>query len=301
MPPVELLLDALLYLFLPAALTAAIPLAILERLGGPRLAPAGSALGLAAGTFLGLAAREGVQRWNAGEFWGPWWSSAWILTSADTTWNRLPWATFGILAIGWATSWPRLPRAAAWIVRAIGVGGAAAWLAPSAVRDEYGWLVPAFAAVVLGAWALLEYVARHPPDGTALACSALTAFVTGGVLLYAASGRSSEAAIIMGSALAGLALIAWWRRIDAGAAVGGPALFLPSLLLAAQLEKSSDLEITWHTFALPALAPLMLAWSLPLRDWKPMDLRLLRLGLVLAPLITAIIFARIQAGPLEFE
>src|SRR5262245_32406296 len=118
MPPVDLLLDALLYLFLPAALAAAIVLALLELIGGQKLAPAGSALGLAAGTFAGLAAREAVQHWKDGDLWGSWWRSAWNLTSADSTWNWLSWAALGMLGIGWATSWSRWSRDFVWVLRA---------------------------------------------------------------------------------------------------------------------------------------------------------------------------------------
>lgn len=301
MPPFDLVLDALLYLVAPAAVTAAVLLLIFDRIGGAKLASCGAALGLAAGTLLGLASREAIQRLNAGELWSPWWRGALTLTSADTTWNWLPWAMVGVLAIGIVTSWPSKARSISWFVRAACVVAAVAWILPPAVRVEYWWLLPSFAAVVLCEWVIVEHVAQNPPGGTAWLCLALAGFVAGGVLLYAASSRSSEAAIITGAALGGLTLIAWWRRIDAGAAAPGAILFLCGLLLAAQLEKSSDNEIAWFVFALPAAAPLMLAFSLPFSHWPVFRLQLLRVALVLLPLAAAVILARLQAGPLEFE
>ena len=70
------------------------------------------------------------------------------------------------------------------------------------------------------------------------------------------------------------------------------------LLLVGQQETFS--EITWDVFALPFLAPLTLVFSLSASQAPPIHLRLLRMALILAPLIAAVILARLQAGPLEF-
>ena len=68
-----------------------------------------------------------------------------------------------------------------------------------------------------------------------------------------------------------------------------------------QQETFSD--VPWYTFALPALAPLLLAEALPLSHWQGTRLHVLRMLLMsllmLLPLAAAMYLA-LDAGPLDF-
>jgi hypothetical protein len=303
MPPLSMLGEVLLYSVAPAALTAAALLVVIERLGGPRLA---SAVGLLAGAGLGL-----------------WLGDALTLIPGMSPWNRLPAAALAATAVGvtvqaaripaalgdpaaavaavlfgWIPREARVPAALGWMLRAACSAWLAWWIVPETLRWESWWLVPAFAIVVFSEWAVMEDGAARSPGATAPLVLGISAYVAAAVLIHAGSARLTDAAIVLGSALSGIALIAWWRRCDAGGAVPGAAVFLPGLLLVGQQETFSD--IPWPGFAIAAAAPLALVFSLPARTWPMARLHLLRLALMLPPWIAALYLAR-QAGPLEFE
>jgi hypothetical protein len=256
---------------------AAVVTALLERIGGTKQAPAASAVALAAGAILGCWLRDA------------------LALPGDTTWNRLPWAVLAVLCAGRVVA--ALPALDGWIVRAGTALALTWWVIPVEARTELTWLAPAFAAVVLLEWGVLDSLAAQPPGGTVPFALALTFGAASGVLIHAGTARLTDVAIVLASALTGIALVAWWRRADASGAMPAVALLLPGVLLLGQQETFS--EVSWHAFALAAGAPLLLAVTVPLRRWEGVGLRLVQLTLVLLPLAAALYLARL-AGPLEW-
>src|SRR5262249_32885835 len=108
MPPLELVVDVLLYAVLPAFLAAAALAAAVTWLGGAKLAPAAAALGLAGGVALGSWLREAL-----------------TLAPGASAWNHLPWAALAALAIGLVVRLPRLPALAGWFLRAAAAAASA--------------------------------------------------------------------------------------------------------------------------------------------------------------------------------
>jgi hypothetical protein len=284
MPPLSEILDVLLYAVLPALVVAAVVMAAVVMLGGAARAPLAAALGVGAAAALGLWLREGLE-----------------LISSASPWNRLPPAALAALWVGRIARLPDLqPSAGCWLRAATAIG--IAWLViPAETRSEIDWLAPAFAAVVFAQWVLLERLAARVPDGSVPLCLALALLAAGAVLIHANSARLMNAAIVLASAFAGIAAVSWWRRVDAGGAVPAAGVLLPGLLLMGKQETVS--EIPWNAFALPALAPLLLAEALPLAGWQGSRWQrvrfLLMVLVVLIPLAAAIYIAR-EAAPLDF-
>src|SRR5206468_2372711 len=124
------------------------------------------------------------------------------------------------------------------------------------------WLAPAFAAVMLAQWLLLERLASELPDGSVPFCLAVVFAAAGIVLIYDHSLRFMNIAMVLASALAGLAVLAWWSKADIGGAIPGVAVMLPGLLLVGQQTTSN--RLLWYVYALPVVAPLLLVEALPL-------------------------------------
>ena len=282
MPPPELMIDALLYVIVPALVLAAIVMAAVTLVAGAQNAPAAAALGLAAGAGLALWLRDAL-----------------TLMPGDSSWNRLPWAALGMFCVGRVARLPELPALDGLLLRAAAALGAAWWLIPEDARAELVWLAPAFAAVVWAEWMLLDQLAAEPPGGVVPFLLALTFFTASIVLIYAQTARLSETALVFSSALAGIALIAAWWRIDTGGVIAPAVLMLSALMLVGQRETFND-ALWWPAFALTAAAPLMLAPTLVLQRFGGFGVRLLQLVLVLIPLSIAFWLA-LQTGPLQFE
>jgi hypothetical protein len=252
---------------------------------GSTRGPLGAALGLLAGAVPGL-----------------WWHDALkpIPGESPSPWNWLPWGALAALWIGRIARMPEMQPMAGWFLRAATAITIAWVVIPSETRKEADWLAPAFAALMIALWAILERVAAELEDGSVPACLAVAFFTTGLVLIHANTKLLMDAAIVIGSALAGLAPIAWWRRADVSGAIPAVAVMLPGLLLMG--HQNVFTEIPWYGFALPALAPLLLAEALPLSQWQRPRLQLgrfaLMLVLILIPLGIALYLAD-KYAPLE--
>jgi hypothetical protein len=305
MPPLGEVWDLLLWAVLPALVGAGVLTAALQLLGCAKQGPAAAALGLITGTVLGQWLRAASPMISVDSPW-PALSVlgyALTLTGGESTWNRLPWAVLAALAV------ERLARCLdtrtedGWFLRGAASIGIAWWVIPEAARDEYLWLAPAFAALVFTHWILLERLAAQPPDGSVLLCLALAFIAAGVVLLHARIARLMEASIVCAAALGGIGLVALWLRADASGAIPAAAVLLPGFLLMGTLETSVE-ELPWYVFALPALAPLLLAASWPLRRWEGFSGKLARLALmlilVLIPLAAACVVAHLKA-PLDMD
>lgn len=293
MPPLDLIRDVVLNAILPAAIPAAVLLALVVALGGSKWASVGVALGLATGAAFGL--------WRRGALT--------LISPDESAWNRLPLAALAAIAVsliarlllGLAPSSSERTRPGrvaliilGWLLRAGAAAAVAWWVIPANKQTEISWLAPALAAVLFAEWLVLEPIASRPPGGTVPLALALCAFVAADVLIHAGTARLMEAAIVLFGALGGIALIAWWRRLDAGVAAPAATVFLCGLLLMGHEETFHDLS--WRAFALPALAPLALVVTLPCNR-RAVRLQLVRLALLLIPLA----IAALEAGPPDFD
>lgn len=276
MPPWDAVWDLLRTAIVPSFAAAAIVAAAVERIGGPKQARSGAALGLIAGVALGF-----------------YWRNILPFVPGDSAWNRLPWAALIALCVGCVAH----RTDDGWFPRGAASFGIAFWVIPDDVRADVPWLVVAYAALMWMNWMLLDILADESNNSSLGASMVLALLVAGGVLVFAGIARYMETAIVLAMALAGVALIAWWRQFDLGATVPAVAVLLPGLLLVGKQQTFVE-SIHWTAFALPALAPLCLAATLPIRDWPKARLSALRIALVLVPLMIAMALAR-QAGALD--
>jgi hypothetical protein len=285
LPPPSLMMDVVLGAVLPPLAVAAVIMAALMLLCGLQRAPLAAALGLGAAAVLGLWLRDALP-----------------LVPGDSSWNRLPWAALAALWVGRVARLPQLQPGAGSLLRAAAAILVALVVIPPTLRGNHDWLAPAFATVVFAEWTLLEYLAAESPGGSVPLCLAVVCLGAGGVLIHAGSALLMNAAIVLASALAGIALVAWWARADAGGAVPAVAVLAPGILLLGYEETFS--EVPWLAFALPALTPLALIEALPLSHWQGRRAGAVRLTLmlvlILVPLATAIYLAH-AAGPLDFD
>jgi len=267
MPPPEMIVGMFLKAVLPAAATAAILFLAIARFGGKDAVSAAAALAMAVGGGLGFWLCDTVE-----------------LVSGASKWNQLPWAALAALGIGVSVRWPGVPKVVAWLTRPA-CAGVIAWLViPPETTAEGWWLVPGFALVVFAEWALLEHLAARPPDGSIGAALALTALTAGVVLVIAGSMRLMEANMVLASALGGLAVVAWWRRLDLGAAVPAAAVLIPGILFFGQ-QATTFSDVPWWAFLLTAVAPSILAATLPFRKLGGIRLALLRLAVLMPMLV----------------
>ncbi|MCI0461784.1 MAG: hypothetical protein L0Z62_32945 [Gemmataceae bacterium] len=288
LPPLDHLWAVFLTAVLPAGAVAAAlaSLAVVERLGGPKLALLGATLGLAGGVAVGLLLGERLP-----------------LVGGASSWNRLPWAALAVLAVGLFARLPWLSPALAWLLRGVVVVDVAWWVLPSDLSAQLWWMPRAFAAVMLLEWALLEYLARRSPGGGVPLILALSAGAASVVLLYAGSGKLAEVATALASALGGIAVVAWLCRTDGSGAVPGSVVLLPGLLVMGWWTMGEYTEVPWLAFLVPGLAPLTLLITLvpPFRSWEGRRLEVLRLALVLAPLAFAVTLTLQTAGDGSWE
>lgn len=305
MPPREMIVEALLSLILPAFVLAALTLVSISWLGGAKQAPAGAALGVVLAVMLGptvghwLHAALGLAGDGVENHFEPWFSSTLTLMPGDSPWNRLPWAALAALCLG-RLKYDAKPRAAdAWFVRGAASFAIAWWVLPEHTHAIGVWVAPAFASAILLNWILLEYLSRMPTDGSVPLCLLLSFFVASVVLLQAGTARLSESAIVLGSAFAGLAVIASFRGADTSGAVPAAAVMLPGLLLVGNRETSVE-AVPVLAYLLAGLAPLTLVIALPFVQWQTVWRLALRLGLIAIPLALALILA-MQAGLPAFE
>lgn len=280
MPPLDLVQQILLKGIVPATLVAGFVLWLANRIGGAKLAPYGAGVGFLAGALLGQIFYSELRLAPEGDSWNRFPAAALIAVIVDLLLRP-------ITKLHWAT----------WTLRAMTVVALAWWVLPEQMWQETAWLAVAYALTGFALWLLLEFLAARPPGGDVPLLLAL-AFVTAGVVLVQANtARLMDATIVLFAACAGIGVVAAWKRLDAGPLSSAAGILLPGLLLMGHYDTSDFSQVPWPAFALPAVAPLALATTLPLHDWPANRLRVFRWSLVSFAFVAALILAR-QAGPL---
>jgi hypothetical protein len=283
LPWLEQTKELVLWAVLPALAVAIVVTAGVALLGGAKQATLAGALALAAAAAVGF------------------WCCATVpLVPGESAWNRLPWAALGALWVGRVARLPNMEPAAGWLLRAAAAVLITLLVVPSSLRSQHDWLAPGFAALVFALWVTLDYQAATMPGGLVSLLLAVVLAGAGGVLIHAGSALFMNVAMVLASALAGIAVVAWWFRLDVGGAMPGAAVMLPGLLLAGHQETFS--ELPWHVFALPVLAPLLLAEASLFSQQQEASGRVVRAALMwlltLIPLAVALYIANAVA-PLE--
>jgi hypothetical protein len=215
-------------------------------------------------------------------------------------WHWLLWTALAAVATDALARLPRIPNGVGWALRGM-VAAQAGWLLTSAsLRDETIWAPFAVGAVVLVEWALLEQVGRLDRRGLIAFVLATGANVAALVLIYAASARFGNVALVLMAVLGGAGLPALIFGRETNGVAGAVAVLLPGLLLSGQQDTFSEVPVT--CFALAAFCPLALAPSL-LPAWQRYQkkgLWTVQLLLFLLPLAGAVYLAA-QTGALDFE
>lgn len=308
LPPTADVLDALRLTVLPAAGGAALVYALVLCLG--RWA---GALGSAGAVVAGFAAANFT--WDKLALDGTGRLLPWAAGEEPRSWHHLPAAGLLLLVAGLGSRWlgllvgrvaPErrwwLVNVAVWLPRAAAVGVVCSWLVPPAAVADHGWLRLALPAVVLLWWAGLDGVARAGAGGQAAMYQAAVCYAAGAVLLYHHWAGAMEAAVAVGSALAGVTAVGWATKADASGAVPAGVGVLPGLLLAARLSQDSKVPVA--AFWLVALAPVvLLPFLVPrLNRQNGPAARIARAVLVLLPLALAVRLAALnETLPFEEE
>jgi hypothetical protein len=285
-PSVEHIQDALLRTVLPPALLAVTIMALaclLARWCGEIATLIGSIAALAAALTLGAAQGHRL----------PW-------LPESFGWHWLLWTMILGLIVDALARIPRIPRGLGWALRGM-VAAQAGWLlCPSSLRDEHAWAPLALGVLILTEWAVLGQLLIRERRGLVALALVPAANVAAVVLIYAASARLSELALVLMAGIAGVGVVALAlaREIDGiGAAT---AIQLPGLLLAGQQDTFTEVPLA--SFALVAISPLALS-PLLLDAWRcrqKKGLIVVQMLLLLLPLAGAFYLAA-QTGPLDFD
>jgi hypothetical protein len=187
-----------------------------------------------------------------------------------------------------------------WAPRAAAVFVVSAWLVlgKAAEAEQWAHLRWHLVAAMMLVWVMLDGLARGGASTEVSAHLAAIFFAGAVVLLYSHNAMFTELAVLIGSAMFGIAIAAAGRSSDdrpniaASGAIPAAVLFLPELLLGTR-PSHADNKVPAECFWLVALAPLVLApfflpWVGRQNRWLLLALRVLA---VLAPLVVAVALA----------
>jgi hypothetical protein len=312
-PPLKDVLDALYHAVLPGAGGAALvacAFLLLGRWAGALGTAAAVTVGFAWGNF--TLERVGKEP--------PTWANTWRLIpwapEADAPgYQWLARAALVLVAVGLVSRWIGLLAARGlperywwganlfvWAPRTAAVLVVSAWLVLGKAAEGEPWALLRWelVAAMLLLWLVLDGLARSGVSVEVAAVSGASLFAGGAVLLYAHNATFMELAVLVGSALFGVALaVALVMRSgdgQAGLAAGGalPAAvaFLPGLVLGTR-PSHDDNNVPAVCFWLVALGPLLLAPFLVPRVSRQNRWVLLALSALLAltPLVAAVVLA----------
>jgi hypothetical protein len=171
-------------------------------------------------------------------------------------------------------------------------------LGKAAEAEEWVNLRWHLAGAMLLAWVALDGLARGGASAQVAGYSSAMLMAGAAIVLYAHSAKFMELAVVLGSAMFGVAVAnalakpgVDGHKPDASGAIPAVVAFLPGLMLGARPSLESN--VPGASFWLVALAPLvLLPFLLPAvarkTGWKPPALRA---ALVLLPLVVAVALA----------
>ncbi len=307
LPPSKDVLDALQHAVMPAAGGAAFVLCLFLVFG--RWA---AALGSAMAVIVGFCSANFTFDELSWERTGR--VMIWKLDEASPAWHWLPKAALLLLVVGLLSRWLGLlvthslperrwwgANLLVWAPRVAAVFVISGWLISENVATEIPWLRWAMASAMVLIWVTLDSLARSGAGADVAVFQAIIFYAAAAILLYAHTGRFMEIAIILGSAMFGIAVAAGVGKADTSGAVPATVAFLPGLVLGGRSSLAEN-QVPDASFWLVALAPLFLMlFLIPVLSRKNGWLvRFIRVALVLAPLITAVVLAS-QHEKLVFE
>lgn len=276
-PPLKDVLNALYYAVLPGA-GGAVLVACVFLLLGRRAGALGTAAAVVVGFMWGNFTLDRL----GGE--PPAWAN---------TWRLIPWtpeaeapgyqwlarAALVLVAVGLVSRWVGLlasrilpdrcwwiANTLVWIPRIAAICTVSAWLVLGKAAEGEQWanLRWELAAAMFLVWLVLDGLARGGASVEVAAFQGATLFAGGVILLYSHNAKFMELAVLLGSALFGVATVTALARTDgypqvaASGALPAAVVFLPGLLLGTR-PSHADNQVPVMCFWLVALAPLLLA------------------------------------------
>jgi hypothetical protein len=231
-------------------------------------------------------------------------------------WHYLPRAALVLVVVGLVSRWLGLlairylperrwwgANLLVWAPRLAAVIAVSAWLKAgnAASAPEWEWLRLQLILSMFFIWIALDGVARDEAGAEVAAYQSVMFLVAAVMLLYTHNARQMEVAVILSCAMFGIAVVAALGGCDTSGAIPAVVAFLPGLILGTRPSMAAH-NVPPLSLWLVALGPLVLLPFLILaqterRGWA---VRLVRAGLVLAPLVTAIMLAA-QHEKLVFE
>jgi hypothetical protein len=317
LPPLDLVLEKLHHLVIPAAGSAALVMSLFLLLG--RWAAAlGSAVAVIVAFLAGNFTLAGV---DFGETLS--WENTYQLipwkpgTNPEVNtpgWHWLPRAAMILVVGGLGTRWAGLlaqrflsartvwvAYLLVWIPRIVLILLLSAWPATGRAAEDWPGLQLNLAWTMLAIWIVLDGVARSGRGAEVATYLAGLLLASGVLLLYAHTARFMELAVLIGSAMLGLAIAAGVGKADTTGAIPAAVVFLPGLLLGGRPSLAEN-HVPATCFWLITLAPLMLVpFLIPAMARKTGGwFSLLRLVLLSTPVLIALVLAA-QHETLAFE
>jgi hypothetical protein len=238
----------------------------------------------------------------------------WKLDEKSLGFQWLPRAALALVVVGLVSRWLGLAAGRllpergwwaanllVWLPRIGAVFAVSGWLVlgPAAQAEEWSHLRWELAGTMLLVWLVADGFARGGFSAEVSAYLGASLFVGGAVVLYAGTLGFMELAVIVGSAMFGIAVVnviarpgANGEKVLATGAIPAAVAFLPGLILGCR-PSLAEHKVPDICFWLTALAPLLLAPFIVPRisrqnRWLLLALRVL---LVLAPLAVALMLA----------
>jgi hypothetical protein len=212
--------------------------------------------------------------------------------------NWLPWlASVGALAgllRGWL-KWNTLGMALWAVVIAVAV----IRIVPKDYHTAPLWALPAFALLTTLIGFGFQRLNEKQP-GFAVPGLMASALATAGVVIIHAHSKSlMDVAMLEAMGLFGIAAVTLFTKADVGAFHPGAAVLLVGALFAGYHETYSN--VTWHGFALPAVAPLLaLVGLIPWVQRRPPWQRVLIVAVPMLATLAAAVFLVMQQETLAF-
>jgi hypothetical protein len=315
LPPARETIDFIQQDVLPSAGTAALIVCLFLILG-KRMAALGSALAITLAFIVANFSFDNSIDHETGElvWWNTYRISPWkVEPTENLAWRWLPRAGLNLVIVGLLSRWMGLLVARflperrwwvanllVWLPRVVAVVEFSGWMVSERIASSSPWLRSALILAMLLNWLILDGLARAQEGGDIAGSFALIFYGASAILIHAHSTQFMELAVILGSALFGIAAAANLAKADVSGAIPAGVVFLPGLVLGGM--PTFDTQVPALSFWLVTFAPVMLApFLIPfLSRMNAWWIRLIKVALVMVPLIVALALAR-QHERLPFE